>query len=140
MANDHMMNEVAADKVFIFSKGISQQIQDPNIAQRIVDEASRLFIEADDIYWKAVTQSTLNKFREQGCVEIIYATPRKMVIQAVKETKIISMLLIPIDDIMCSHDAHIVYGDPDYDSFNLLLNSQGCSKLQKLIQELQIAK
>ena len=135
-----MEKERNRDRVLLYSQGVPREIGDANAAERIIAEVVRLFTEADDFYWKAVTESDIEGFRRKGCVEVIFANPRALVVQAVKETKTISKLLIPLDEAMCAHDAHIIYGNPEYDSFNLLLNSQGCGDLQELVQKASPAK
>ena len=135
-AKDQMEKEGNRDRVFLYSQGVPQEIRDANAAESIIVEVTRLFSEADDFYWKAISDSDIEEFRRKGCVEVIFANAREIVIEAVKETRIISRLLIPLDEAMCSHDAHIIYGDPEYDSFNLLLNSQGCGTLKKLVEDI----
>jgi hypothetical protein len=135
VAKDQMGEEERdSDKVFIYRHGVFQEIQEAAASDRIVKEAIRLFAEADDIYWKGISLSHIEAYRETGCVEVIFENPREIVIEAVKERKIISKLLIPLDKIGCSGDAYILYGDPDYDTFNLLLNSGGSCRLHKMLQ------
>ncbi len=132
-SSDRLKNNSGPEGVFLWSAGVAQQIKDPTLAARISNEAVRLISEADDIYWKTIAESDIQEFRRSGCIEVVFAKTRKIVIQAVKETRNISKLLIPLASPWCSHDAHIIFGDPEYDSFNLLLNSQGCDSLKNIL-------
>lgn len=134
VAKDPMGKQRDCDRVFIYRHGASQEIHDADASARIVKEATRLFAEADDIYWKGISLSHIEAYRETGCVEVIFESPKEIVIEAVKERRIISKLLIPLDKVGCSGDAHILYGDPDYDTFNLLLNSGGSCRLHKMLE------
>ena len=140
MVNTQTEKMKCCDTVFIYSKGTSKQVTHTNALQRIVDEATRLFDQADNIYWRPLSQSDIDGFRERSCIEIIFANPREMVVRAIKESKTISKFLIPLDKSMCADYAHIIYGDPDYKTFNLLLNSEGCGRLQKIVEALYLTK
>lgn len=77
VAMDQMEKESSRDRVFIYANGVPQEIRDANAAERIILEVTRLFAEADDFYWKAISESDLEGFRHKGCVEVIFANPQK---------------------------------------------------------------
>jgi hypothetical protein len=125
-------------RVVVYVSGKGHKVSNSNLKEKIVLEAARLFMEADDFYYKAVSESDLQGFRREGCVEVIFAEPQEMILQAVNEKKIVLKLLVPLADAMCNPDAHIIFGDPEYDAFNLLLNSKGCDGLRKLVQQVNL--
>ena len=128
------------DTVFIYSKGTCKQVTHTNALQQIVEEATRLFAQADDIYLKSISERDIDKFRERNCIEVLFAQPKDILVQAIKQEKTISKILIPLDESVCAKRAHIIYGDPDYKPFNLLLNSEGCGRLQKIVEALYLTK
>ena len=134
VAKYQMGKQQDCDRVFIYRHGVPQEIHDADASDRIVKEGTRLFAEADDIYWKGISLNHIEGYRKTGCVEFIFKNPKEIVIEAVKEEKIVYKLLIPLDKVGCSGDARILYGDPDYDTFNLLLNSEGSCKLQQMLE------
>ena len=77
----------SCDKVFIYSEGMSTQIKHSNVAQGIIKEATRLFGQADNIYWKPISQSDIEKFRGSNCIEIIFTNPKEIVVCAIKKVK-----------------------------------------------------
>ncbi len=123
------------DRVLFYCKGRSKQITDPTDVQRVIEEAISLFAHADDIYVKPISNKDIDEFRKKYCVEIIFTQPREIVILAIRETKIISKILIPLDESMCASHAHILFGDPDYKTFNMLLKSKGCLNLKRIIRD-----
>lgn len=121
------------EKIFLYSQGTVEEITQANKVQLIVKEITKLLAQADDIYLKSVSTSDINSFHEDKCVEVLFAQPIKITIEAIKQERSISKILIPLGEAMCTRHAHIIYGDPDYKPFNMLLNSAGCKKLQEII-------
>ena len=134
-ATDPVELESVHKRVLVYHQGLWQAIPDKQVEKKIMLEVIRLFIEADDFTWKSIGESDLQQFRREGCVEVVFAVPRKIVLQAVKEKKTVSRILVPLGEAMCSRDAQIVFGDPDYKNFNLLLNSRGCAGLRNMVRQ-----
>lgn len=125
------MNTV--DKVLVYKNGSPAEVRDTKERERIVEEVMFLLSKADDIYLKAVAPGDIEQFRKGDCVEVVFGTPRILTIEAIKKTETISKMLVPLDKSMCATHAHILYGNPDYGSFNLLLNSKGCARLSSIL-------
>lgn len=133
--NDQTEETTSTDKVILYSKGASKQIAHRNLKHQIIEEAKHLFASADNIYLKPISTSLIKTFKDNYCLEIIFESQQKITVQAINETRTISKILIPLDKSWCADSAHIIYGDPDYKTFNMLLNSKGCKKLQEIINK-----
>ena len=137
---DSMVKTSSHDRVFFYSEGAFHEIKGQDEADQIIEEAIRLFSQADDIYLKSITKRDLDKYRGSKCIEILFAQPREIHVKAIKEDKEISKILIPLDEAMRKKHAHIIYGDPEYEEFNLVLNSEGCGKLLKILSDARLMK
>lgn len=85
-------------------------------------------------YLKSISTSDIGDFRKRICVVILFELPKDITTRAIKRERTIFKILIPLDESMCTNYVHIIYGDPDYKPFNLLLNSEGCGSLQQIIK------
>jgi DNA-binding transcriptional regulator YiaG len=133
--NNEMEEIAKRDKVLINSQGTSKEITQADEIQQITQETIRLFAQADNIYLKSISPSDIKKLREDKSVEVLFAQPKKITIHVIKQEKTIYKILIPLGKSWCEKNVHIIYGDPDYKPFNMLLNSKGCKKLQEIINK-----
>jgi hypothetical protein len=131
---DSTVERNSYDRVLFYSEGACQEIKGADAGNRIVEEAIRLFSQADDMYLKSVSESDLDRYRESMCIEVLFAKSRSIFIKAIKVNKEIAKILVPLTEDMCKRHAHIIYGDADYKPFNLVLNSEGCDKLREVIE------
>lgn len=117
-------------EVFLYHEGSVEKVTENG--DKIIAEMENIFLNSDDTYRLIVSKELLANIKNGEAVEIVYSRAKIFKSAFLRKEIEISKLFIPLKGKFTTSYITIFFDNPDYGSFNVLVNKNGFSVLDRL--------